>query len=309
MTKLSYEQQQKLLLEMCDILDSHTSMIRRLVLSDLEDAISVKAPVITSAVSTSKYSMKEELLQKLDNINKNRVSVMDKVELVKEEDEEPDPTAHELDYSVDKEKLAHEIDQFKRTCSIGQSIKLKHRDFGDLEFLVAGKNVDAPRSVTLISKHVIGQRMWNGPTACDRCEYEGSDIRKWLNTNFKSGFEIAELIKPVRKKTNTLSKTYNERVTMDFCWLLSREECALRSSAGINPDSKYPLFVKTSDKIRTAKGDYKSDRHITWFLRDNSEYNLDHDGSPHVHTVNTLGSFGKVDPMKTKCGVVVGLVI
>lgn len=309
--KLTYEQQQHMLLEMCNITDMYTSMIRKMV---MEGEMGMGGKIVPEVpISNPEQSLREKLLQKIEEHQTSQSCIMSQVELVTEIStwdglDVPDQEVA-VDIPVQTQIIEHELDMFKRNCEIGDSITLNHKEFGQLEFLVAGKNIDAPRSVTLISKHVITKRNWTTPSGCDRCEYEGSDLRKWLNTDFKNGFEIVEFIKPVRKKTNTLSKSYNERVTLDYCWLLSREECALRSTSGLDTSNCYPVFSVGTDKIRTFRGDHTTDEHVTWFLRENSEYNLEQDATPHVHCVNTLGSFAKLDPMKTKAGVVVGLVI
>ena len=145
------------------------------------------------------------------------------------------------------------INSIKNTLRVGDVVAINHKEFGQIEFQVVGKNIDGADTITLISKDCVMMRKFDTDTQI----YRESSIRKYLNEEFLHGLEIADCIIPVEKKT--LSDSQHARLVKseDYVWLPSRDELSLEEMIAKNlyENNRYPLFTHSSDRIKKFEGE------------------------------------------------------
>lgn len=181
------------------------------------------------------------------------------------------------------------IKSIKPLLVVGDVVGLNHEKFGEIAFEVAGINVDAPNTVSLISKDCVTKRRFDPR----HIVYVESSVQKWLNDEFLFGLEIVDHVCPVTKKT--LSDYGHMRLvkSLEYCWIPSRDELMLEEvkTADIYENSKYPLFVESANRIKKYNGEaenyitrtaYKCDQSVklydTLYSKSNYMYKVSKDG-------------------------------
>lgn len=318
--KLTYDQQQHMLLEMCNICDQYTSMIRKMVMNSTEGTVGMTGKKIPESIYSQldispENDLRDRLKQKAEEHKTNRTSVMAHVELVHEsqgidisqlpplEDLDEDlhisgpiytdrtnrpmgrpkelwrekPTEH---YGTRKfivttgPAMKEDIDFIHENASLNDIVIMKHEEFGNIEFIVSGKDVDGPDYLTLITSNpVFTCNYTTGVSEDTPIDYADSDIRMVLNSTIKNGFSAGRYFKPVHLSylgSDEDGNPIKKRLEEEYVWLLSAEDVCIIARGAMSP-SPYSIFKSQKDRIRSYKGE-----EIDWWLRDRANYSPFH---------------------------------